>query len=786
MKVLLRNFLALFHRYRVAMTLNLLGLSVAFAAFMVLMAQWRYDSTFDEEVPNSDCIVRLNINWSDEGKSASICRPLAEQVFLSSPHIVAGALRSSYTMNPIFHLDDKSGGRHSFRETVLPVTKEYPHVFGFEMLEGSADVLSDPHQLLISESQARRLFGNTSAIGKRLETGMNTYAEDGVYYVGGVYKDFPRNSSVENCFYCSLNKENEGVWANWNYIVYLRLDSPDALESLIPEVNEQLVRNGIDLKAERDANLFVLPLPDIYFANDFFFDNSPKANRATVFLLFTIGWVILLIAAINYTNFSIALGPVRMKSLNTQRVLGSTVETLRRGLVMEAVAFSFVAYLLSVLWFYLFGMSPLASLVPASLALSEHVGLLIFTAGVACVLGVAAGMYPAYYVTSFQPALVLKGSFGLSPAGRRLRTVLMGVQYVAAFSLIIGALFMYLQNYYTRTASLGYDKDALLVVDLNSKTQAASEALRSNLERIAGVEGVTFGNHVLSSQDNYMSWSREHRGESINLTVLPVDYRFLSVLDIPVEEGRDFLPSDAQVEGNNGSLIVNQTAAKQYGISVGDKVGTMPVVGIMSDIHYASMRRTIGPMAFLVSSSYWYSPFNAYIQVKKQADVFDVRAQIAEALNQFDPDYPFNIRFYDTVLESLYTSEAHLGQLILLFSLLAIFISIVGVFGLVVFDSEYKRKEIGIRKVMGATTQEILWMFNRSYLRMLSICFVIATPLAWYAVHAWLQNFAYKTPMYVWVYAAAFVIVALITIATVTYQNWRAANANPVESIKTE
>ena len=191
-------------------------------------------------------------------------------------------------------------------------------------------------------------------------------------------------------------------------------------------------------------------------------------------------------------------------------------------------------------------------------------------------------------------------------------------------------------------------------------------------------------------------------------------------------------------------------------------------------------------MAFVVSDGDMYAYQYLYVKLRPGTDAFAAREQIGDVLRSFDPDYPFNLRFYDAVLESLYQSEQSLGTLIFLFSLLAVFISIVGVFGLVVFDSEYKRKEIGIRKVMGATTGEILLMFNRAYFRMLVVCFVIAAPLAWYGVHEWLQNFAYKTPMHLWVYAAAFGLVAVITLLTVTYQNWRAANANPVESIKTE
>lgn len=786
MKVLLRNFLVLFRRFRLAMTLNVLGLSVAFTTFMVILMQWRYDTTFDEATPRSERIFRVDAMFGDRGQGAIISRPVAELFIQSSPHIQAGALLRPQGEDLLFKSEVGEGNLRSFKDVLFKASPSFPELFGFRMLEGSANALEDPNQVLIPESLARKVFGNESAVGKRLGTEFRTLSDNEAYYVGGVFEDFPVGSSLRNGIYASLDEAGKGKWRSWNYNFYILLDDPSSASGLID--NFLAYTDKMELEYDiRNANpLVITPLRDLHFQTSIMYDPIPKIEHSTVILLMTIAWVMLIIAAINFTNFSTALAPVRMRCINTQRVLGGSVGELRRALVGEAVLLSFAAYLLSLYWLYLFGLSPLVSLVPASVVMTEHIGLLLFTAAVSVILGVAAGAYPAYYLTSFQPALVLKGAFGLSPAGRRLRSVLLGIQFVASFALIIGALFMFLQNRYTRTAPLGYDKDALLVADLSAKMQGSKEAIRSSLAGIAGVDGATFAQNIISGSDDYQNWGRSYKDENINFSVLPVDYQFLRVLGIPVEEGRDFLPSDVQGNGGEGSVIFNQTAKQHFGLEVGGDAGGLPIVGFVRDVNYMSMRHVIEPMAFLVTDgARQWTPY-LYIKLHPGTDLFAARDQIASVLSSFDPDYPFDLRFYDTVLENLYQSERSLGTLVFLFSLLAIFISIVGVFGLVVFDSEYKRKEIGIRKVMGATTGEILLMFNRVYLRMLIVCFIIAVPLAWYAVHAWLQNFAYKTPMYVWVYAAAFVIVAVITIATVTYQNWRAANANPVESIKTE
>lgn len=780
MKLLLRNFLSVFRRFRLAMTLNLLGLSVAFAVFMAIMMQWRFDMSFDRQTPKADHIFRVDAMMGERGQAAIVCRPLAELFVQSSPHIVAAGMRQTFGISVYFKIGEAED-RKGYMETCVPVTPGFTDVFGFEMVEGSTSSLKDDNQLLIPQSLARKLFGNESAVGKRMDTDLKGFVKNGVYYVGGVYRDFPANTSVQNYMYCSLADKDKGMWSNWNNSFYIRLDDPSQAAGLTENFKSYI--KGIDVSVDRlesDAeNLVVVPLRDLHFQTDIIYDHIPKARRSAMYLLFTIAWVILIIAAINFTNFNVALAPVRMRSINTQRVLGSTVTSLRQMLVGETALVSFSAFLVSLLLLHLASRSVLSTLVSADLSVTAQPEIVLLTGGISILLGVLAGSYPAYYQTSFQPALVLKGSFGLSPSGRKLRMVLMGFQYITSFALIIGSLFMFLQNRYTRTASLGYDKDALIISDMSELTRKSKEALANDLSRIAGVEKVSFAMVVLSGSDDYQNWGMDYHEKTINFTCIPVDYRFLDLLGIQVEEGRNFRKND----GIEGAFIFNRMAADRFQLKVGDKVSEVEIAGVIPDINYASFRMGISPMAFIVSDQMNSSNY-VYVKVKPNTDLVEVREQMSKVLRNIDPDYPFDIRFYDTVLENLYHSESQLERLIWTFSLLAVFISVVGVFGLVVFDSEYKRKEIGVRKVFGSTTADILWMFNKTYFRLLTICFVIAVPVAWYAVHQWLESFVYKTPMYVWVYLVAFLVVGIVTVATVTYQNWRAANANPVESLK--
>ena len=406
--------------------------------------------------------------------------------------------------------------------------------------------------------------------------------------------------------------------------------------------------------------------------------------------------------------------------------------------------------------------------------------------------GLLAGAYPAWHITSFSPALVLKGSFGLSPSGKRMRSLLVSFQYVISFALIIAALFIYLQNHYMLASSLGFDKEHVAIVELNGQLIKNIEAVENRLEQEVSVQEVSFAEDLLSASDEYTDFGRGYRENNVQFKVFVVSPDFLRLMNIPVISGRDFLQEDSKSVG--GVYLFNEAARLQYDLVAGEYITGNEwyeappalIAGFIDDIKYASFRTEVAPMAFYVSPAAGYRPRYAYIKIKAGADIRDAVASIRKALTSIDKNFPAEIRFYDTILNNLYKRELSIGWLISLFSLIAVFISVVGVLGLVIFESEYRKKEIGLRKVHGATTSQILLMFNKVYVRILIVCFVLAIPVAYYGVNRWMVYFAYKIPMYWWVYAVAFVVVSVITFLTVTFQNWKTANENPVESIKTE
>ncbi|WP_279172188.1 ABC transporter permease, partial [Parabacteroides goldsteinii] len=345
---------------------------------------------------------------------------------------------------------------------------------------------------------------------------------------------------------------------------------------------------------------------------------------------------------------------------------------------------------------------------------------------------------------------------------------------------------------YMLASSLGFDKEHVDIVELNGQLIKNIEAVENRLEQEVSVQEVSFAEDLLSASDEYTDFGRGYRENNVQFKVFVVSPDFLRLMNIPVISGRDFLQEDSKSVG--GVYLFNEAARLQYDLVAGEYITGNEwyeappalIAGFIDDIKYASFRTEVAPMAFYVSPAAGYRPRYAYIKIKAGADIRDAVASIRKALTSIDKNFPAEIRFYDTILNNLYKRELSIGWLISLFSLIAVFISVVGVLGLVIFESEYRKKEIGLRKVHGATTSQILLMFNKVYVRILIVCFVLAIPVAYYGVNRWMVYFAYKIPMYWWVYAVAFVVVSVITFLTVTFQNWKTANENPVESIKTE
>ena len=569
--------------------------------------------------------------------------------------------------------------------------------------------------------------------------------------------------------------------------IYVTLDDPLNKEEVLDHFNKTFDFAKSQMGSAQEIALRLTPLKDVYYTHDTTFDFNPKGHRETNYVLLGIAFLILFIAGINFTNLTTSLIPLRLKTINTHRVLGCSIYKLRAISLIESIVICLISYILALFIVNDLSYTPIANWVDADIRLSQYKGLILLTALIAILTGCLAGLYPAIRSTSYAPALVLKGSFGLSPKGKKVRVALIGFQYTVSIALIIVTLFMGLQNHFmTSSEQLGFNKDQVAIVNLTPEIYAKHKPQYiQKLKDYPGIEDVAFSVYELSKEDDMIDLEyARHEDKDVFFKVFYASENFLSVMDIQVEEGRDFTRED--LNKAQSDYIINPAAERDFHLHPGDRFNDRTVLGVSKDFRFNSCRIASSPFVFALNNDIPNPKLVSYIRFNSKTNLQEAVAHVRETLKEIDPTFPFEISFYNTILNNLYQKEQTLGKLISLFGILAILISIVGVFGLVLFETQYRRKEIGIRKINGATTGQILLMFNKTYIRIVSVCFIISIPIAWMGTQQWLENFAYKTPLHLWVFIVAFLIILSVTIGTVTFRNWQAANENPVNSVKSE
>ena len=788
MKTIVRNFTSIFKKFVTANLLNMLGLSLAFASFFVIMTQVNYDLSYNKSFAEHENLFRMTMDLGpSEGHLTSLARPVIERLAVTSPHVISYGSYQGWV-----NYDQYSIGEKEFTLNERFGNNDFLSVFKPIVITGNLEGLKQRCNIVLLRSEAMRLFGTTDVVGQTLKYKW----EDNLYYnVCAVIEDYPANNFLHgDCFIgTDYNKDS---YNNWNYDAYIRVD--DA--SNLPAVVQTLRRTAIELfkekynmttQEEEDAlQIIFTNVADAHFSKDL---NKAAPGKSSVYLLICFSLLIVVIAAVNFMNFTLAETPMRIRSINTQKVLGATAAKLRASLLVEAVIISLIAFVVALLIVYLAHDFGLQELVQASILLQDHPQLIAITLALSIGVGLLAGAYPSYYVTSFPPALVLKGSFGLSPKGRVLRTVLICLQFVVSFMLVIGVGIMYLQSYLIYHTDYGFDKDEVLTLPATPATRQQLDAVDAELRSISGIEGASITQGILGSSDSYQTWGRGSGDKYLNFTCLFVDWRFLDVMGIDIVEGRNFRESDGDV------YILNESAKKRYDwLRVNEPItdGDLPVIGFCKDIKYSTLRVDDSelPIAFFVPKpggeyAQWSWQNNVLVRVSKGVDKRQIKQKVLDVVNRIEKEYTLDLselNYIDEVLERSYQQESLFTKQILLFSLLAILISIIGVFGLTMFESEYRRKEIGIRKVFGSSTREILQMFNKRYLYILLGCFVVAAPVGYLLGQHWLEGFAVRTAINPLLFLVSFLLVTLITMLTVTYQSWKNASENPVNSIKTE
>lgn len=795
MKLMIRNLLYLFKRFKTAVVLNLFGLTIAFAAFLLIVMQVDYEMNYDAMHSKSGRTFRLEANHGEFEHNAIHCLMFSDAFVNSSAHITDYSYRYPFYGGErycqIDEVDDQ-GEAKVFKENFQLCLPNISDVFDFHMKEGSVECLSIPGSVLIPESVAKRLFDKQSAIGKRIRmSGSSGWqpVSTTILTIGGVYKDFPGNTTVQNRIYVPMDQLDllKSSWQMYANEIYVTLDDPLNKEEVLDHFNKTFDFAKSQMGSAQEIALRLTPLKEVYYTHDTTFDFNPKGHRETNYVLLGIAFLILFIAGINFTNLTTSLIPLRLKTINTHRVLGCSIYKLQAISLIESIVICLISYILALFIVNDLSYTPIANWVDADIRLSQYKGLILLTALIAILTGCLAGLYPAIRSTSYAPALVLKGSFGLSPKGKKVRVALIGFQYTVSIALIIVTLFMGLQNHFmTSSEQLGFNKDQVAIVNLTLEIYAKHKPQYiQKLKDYPGIEDVAFSVYELSKEDDMIDLEyARHEDKDVFFKVFYASENFLSVMDIQVEEGRDFTRED--LNKAQSDYIINPAAERDFHLHPGDRFNDRTVLGVSKDFRFNSCRIASSPFVFALNNDIPNPKLVSYIRFNSKTNLQEAVAHVRETLKEIDPTFPFEISFYNTILNNLYQKEQTLGKLISLFGIMAILISIVGVFGLVLFETQYRRKEIGIRKINGATTGQILLMFNKTYIRIVSVCFIISIPIAWMGTQQWLENFAYKTPLHLWVFIVAFLIILSVTIGTVTFRNWQAANENPVNSVKSE
>ncbi|MBQ8360404.1 MAG: ABC transporter permease [Bacteroidaceae bacterium] len=778
----------LFATRRVAFYLNLLGLTLAFVIFYVLMAEVKWVHGFDRQHRDSGQLYKLQY-YNGDHSTFMFTGARVNEIANSLPDGVE-ALAVTFGENKFDVVpSDSAFGKEPIRFKINPVLPGWTEVFTFDMVEGDSHFSGKPHEIIVPLSAARKLFGECdSYLGLTFEP-----AKDAKTYfqVTGVYRDFPKNTIVSNtCYmvipeglYGKVKKDN----TNSSYQCYLRLHKGITSELAEKDLFTKYINNAPSAKPNEEelaqAGFRLYPLHDVYFMDKADFGGG--GSRDMLLLYFMLAILVVIIAAINYINFALAMIPYHIKAINVRKIFGASTSSLRLSLVGQTVVVILLSVSLAIgaLWFIVQG-GYLDELMNSDLALDKNLDVLCIMMVVALLVVLGAGAYPTWYQTSRKPALVINGNFALSERGRMLRKGLIGMQFTSSLVVIILLFLMNSQHHYIATKPVGYARDSIFYLQSSRLNDVSvSEAIKSDLNMLPDVVGASKCMDVLGEKDVSMEWGFSHEGQPLRLQVYVVEPDFLDVMGIQITEGRNFRHED------HFSFILNETARKEYGsIPLGTKFNItfegkdVDVVGYAEDIHARNMRNLIGASAFHVNTLYKLNKIA--IRVSSPEKMAAVIRQVEDVCQKHDlADKDYSIITKERVLERAYREENNQKTLVLIGSIISLVISLIGVFGLVLFETQSKRKEIGVRKVFGATTRGILAMFNMQYLRILAACFVIAAPVAYYLYMVWVESFAYRTPMHWWLFGVAFLIVAAIVCLTVTIQSWRAAKERPVETI---
>ena len=786
--------------------LNLLGMTAAFAALYILLVQVYYDLSYNKQIEDVERIyIMATPSWFAEGQyQVSLNRPIQKQILEQAGMVESygvaqiGGDGKNYT-----RVGDGDDAR-KYQIGTSQLTRGALDVFGFKPVVGTFDGMDKEETVAISESAAELMgvgVGDAIYVGNGKEP----------MTIAAVYEDMPMNSDLNNIhilFCCYLETQSIDNFGEWSYHHFVKLNSPDSkadfeahakkvvhefwkkrIETAPEEAKAGLTQSIIDDQINR-CIVTLLPFEDMYFNKQIHQPAGRTGNKTTTLTLLAVSILIVVVTLINFVNFFFAQVPMRIRGVNTRKILGSSRGALVGSLMFESGMLVAISLCAAVALVLLFKGSAYANLITCTLAFEYNLPVVGITIIAAMVMTVASSVYPALYITSFPPALAVKGGFGATQKGKTLRYALICLQFVISISFVICAMFVKKQHSFMMNYDMGFNKECLLTASLGVAT-ADRDAFTDELLKSPVVKDVAWAAGPLVNTSR-MGWGRTFKDKQINLDSYPVSWNFLRFMGIEVIEGRDFTRADEQCE--NGVFIFNKTAKDMYGLTLEDKLsghrGETDIVGFCEDFQFRPLQYDLNPFAFYIwGKKPWWDLEHLYIRTEPGAPFQQVNEVVKETILKFNPAANvsgFTLNFFDQELGHQYEKEQQLTTMVTLFTLLAIIISLMGVFGLVIFETQYRRKEIGVRRVHGSSILDILVMFNKKFAKLLGASFVVAAALSWFIIDFYYSTFAYSAPISWWVFAVALLLVSLIVFAVVTVGSWRAATENPVNSLRSE
>ena len=767
--------------------LNIAGLAIGISCASLIFLWVQDEMTFNHNYAKRDVLYKVYENQTYNGKTSTFFGtpgPMWKAMKAEIPGIKNTARITGDGDNALFGLGDKA------------ITEKGnwadPEIFSMLQLpfaKGSAtNAFAQLKSVVISEKLAKKFFGEADPMGKLIK--LNN-AEN--YTITGVFKDLPQNSTYQFQWLIPMaNIDHKQPWmniwgANWCRTI-VELEPNANLTAINQKLNHYIASKT---KATNTTQCFLFAMNDWNLHNNFTEGKMDGGRIQYVKTFSFIAWIILLIACINFMNLSTARSEQRAKEVGVRKVMGAGKGKLVGQFIGEAVIMSFISVLVAVGLIYL-ALPSFNNLVQKELSVDIFDPLhLMYLIAISLVTGLLAGSYPAFYLSSFNPVSVLKNIKIKSSAGSGfIRQSLVVIQFSASIILIIGTVIIYQQIQHVKNRSIGYNKNNLVYIQLQDKQADHFIPVYNDLMRSGIVANAALSdNKVLqigSNNDNY-AWDGKDASKNPLISWQNVSSQFISTMGFKLAAGHDF-NNDARIDSNN--VIINEAFAKQMGKEgrVGGILregGTRPltVIGILKDYLYNDMYGTAAPLVLYNHPS---GTGILTIRFKSGVDIQEALSKAGAIVKADYPGYPFEYQFIDDDFNHLFKIETLTGTLAGVFASLAIFISCLGLFGLAAYTAERRIKEIGIRKVLGASVSGLAGLLSKDFLKLVGIAAIIAFPVAWYAMYSWLQDFAYRISMPWWIFLLAGIVAAAVALATISFQAIKAAMSNPVKSLRTE